>query len=171
MRCFVVAIVGCMVLDTIPWAVLPSDRPKEWLKQITNRAGIWQGEWSLFTPSPSVDFHWLTADISRPDGSSEDWSSPYWQQCDAGQKFYRFREMNYFNRLSLNQYRIAAQDLADYLRRSQPDEDASVVLFLNGLKMVDPPDGELPPPSEIVWLTYSDVIARSESGSEERQTP
>lgn len=171
-RVFVALMFFCMSLDTVPWGILPTDRPKDWLKEITMRTGIWQGQWSMFTPGPVVTNFWMTADLPQPDGSTETWSSPYWLDVGTVEKFYRFRYMNYYARLHLNGNRPAANDFARYLLRTRVDESVQselaaeerpLQLLSNGLDIVMPSDGSLPPPDELTWLTFSNVIGTSES--------
>lgn len=165
-----------MASDVLPWEILPDDRPKERLSAVLNRLGIWQGQWSMFAPNPSVNNYWLTAELQTPDGEKVEWSSPYWPEASTWEKFHGFRSLNYYNRLQLPQYRFAAEDLAAYLRRQMtaehdgalPVDDSNgaaqhhLRLFANGLRMVYPTDSSLPPPEEITWVTYSEVIAHSE---------
>ncbi|MCR9292350.1 MAG: hypothetical protein NXI32_06495 [bacterium] len=162
-RWFVIAFVGVMILDVLPWGILPSDRPKELLCAVTNRGGLWQSQWTMFTPRPSVNHYWLTADVFDASGQAlESWSSPYWPSASLSEKFLKFRYMNYYNRLCLPKNQIATRDFAEYLSRTLGTQDGQqnpqpvhVELQLNNVQMVPPSDGSLPAAEEINWVVQS----------------
>lgn len=161
---FVIALVPLLVIDTLPWAAWRAEKPKRFVQQITMRLGLWQGEWSLFAPNPSVNNYWLTADAKNSRGEEFQWMTPYWPTVGAVEKFRQFRYLNYYNRLNLLQNRIANQDLAEYLSHTLGDapttgEQLSVQLYLNGVNLVPPPPGEMPAPEELAWVTFSEAVA------------
>lgn len=173
-----------MALDAVPWGVMPSDRPKEMLGEFTNRAGIWQGQWMMFAPNPSVNNYWLTADVYNSDGTPQMWSSPYWANAGTVEKFRRFRFLNYYNRLQLPQHQHAAEDFTQFLSHSALGEPGllneylegglvlperwgeaephRVVLYANGLRMHSPEDDSMPLKDDITWITFSESIARTQ---------
>ena len=167
------ALVGMMVMDVLPWRLIPGDTPKSWNRALTTGIGVWQGQWKMFAPTPSVHKRWFTAEITHPGVAGQSWSSPYWGETGGWQKFYLFRHMNYFERLHSLRNRGAAEDFAYYLARTRRPHGESamgegdgtrVVLVSNGLKLVMPQDGRLPSKEEITWITFSDVVADVEQG-------
>lgn len=167
-RVFFLALVSIMFVDVFPWGKLSSKAPIQWVHKFVNAAGIWQGQWQMFAPKPSVNNYWMSAQITDSAGQSTDWTSPYWPTIGAWEKFYRFRYMNYYNRISTPLHRHCTPDFARYLAREaaaangdSPD-DYFVNLYANGLNMVDPVDRALPPPEEITWITFSELAARSD---------
>lgn len=178
-RLFVLCLVSILLLDVCPWGVLPSDRPKELLNALTYRAGIWQGQWVMFTPRPSVNHYWLTAGVYDAQGNRlEDWSSPYWPTVPSWEKFLRFRHLNYFNRVSLPKNQLATTDLAEYLSRTVGPVDSNghpervrVELHSNNVEMVPLEKGPFPPPEEVVWVTQSKWLATVDPNAEESELP
>lgn len=188
-RAFFLLFVFGASIDVTPWGWFPTDRPKHWVAAAMSSIGLSQGQWSMFTPTPSVNNMWLTADFEakkspNSNAPDEQWSSPYWMTIGGWEKFHRFRHMNYYNRIQLLQNRAAADDFADFLRRHGPpptpmasasypvesypieshpteNEYASVKLFTNGVRIMLDDTDSLPSPDEILWITYSDPIARS----------
>lgn len=165
-RWLVAVLVAVMVLDVIPWGLLPDDRPKEWLNTLIGRAGMWQSQWTMFTPRPQVNHFWMTANIQDASGQRlDDYSSPYWPTVGSWEKFVDFRYVNFFNRLSLPKNRIATHDFAEYLSRSlgagegrDPPAPVRVELYLNNVQMDPLSDGELPPKEEIGWIMQSQLL-------------
>lgn len=158
------------MLDATPHQVLPSERPKQWLNEFTNRTGLWQGVWSMFTPRPVVGNYWFTADIQYDDGRSEEWSSPYWPTESGWTKFQSFRHVNFYNRLNLQRNRPAIPDFANYLLRSaanasdkgsQPagSQPVALTLYANSYCLIYPEDGAILDPEELTWVTQSKQIA------------
>ncbi len=157
-----------LAVETSPWGLGDWDRIKQPLSDALNACGLWQGQWGMFAPNPSVNNWWLTADIET-DAGRESWSSPFWMEVPTIEKFRRFRYLNYYNRIQLIQYRIAAVDFARFLLRNRmvnayearPRQQPArrVWLYTNGLELVPPSDGTLPPRNEIVWVSFSRLIA------------
>jgi hypothetical protein len=152
-----------MVLDVLPWDAFPSDRPKELISELTNGSGLWQGQWTMFSPRPAVNHYWFTATAYGPEGSEvEQWSSPYWPNESTFRKFFEFRFLNYYNRLALPKHRIATRDFAEFLSRSFANEQGEpgvealrLELYLNNVEMVPLEVGQFPPKEEVGWVVQS----------------
>ena len=174
----VACLVAVMVLDVLPWGLLPDDRPKQWLNPLIGRAGMWQSQWTMFTPRPQVNHFWMTANVQDADGQSlEDYSSPYWPTVGTWEKFVGFRYVNYFNRLSLPKNRVATRDFAEYLSRTlgprnvdEPAEPVRIELYLNNVQMDPPSDGKLPPKDEIGWIMQSQLLETVDPFAAEPET-
>lgn len=167
-RAFFISLVAVLIADVFPWGKLSSTAPICWVYKFVNAAGIWQGQWQMFAPKPTVNDYWLTAQITDSAGDSSDWTSPYWPTTGTWEKFYRFRYMNYYNRISTPLHRHCTPDFANYLAyeaaatRGDVADGYSVSLYSNGLKMVDPVDGVFLPPDEVIRIAYSELAARSD---------
>lgn len=165
-RAVFIAICAVAIVDVAPWGSLSTSPPIFATKELANATGIWQGQWHMFAPNPGVNHYWLSAEIVGPDGTREDWMSPYWPGISAWEKFLNFRSLNYYNRLCTRGYRHAAEDLADFLVRQKAaelgtsPEKISIKLYANGLSMADPPAGEMPPVDDITWVTFSELAAK-----------
>jgi hypothetical protein len=150
---FFLILTGLMVADVIPSEHLPLPQFKRALTMLLSRVGLWQGQWSMFAPDPVINNAWLEADLRDREGRQTHWSSPYWAEVDAWGKFRRFREINYFNRLPLDQHRPALSDFADWLRRHAPDPEAirRVEIQRRELTYLPGPPGTLPTRDNITW--------------------
>lgn len=170
-RVFVLVLAAAWTLDALPQDV-PGKAPLRPIAvTILRPLGLETGPWSMFAPDPTVDNAWLTAtraDTASPNNLSfaaaipePIWSSPQWADVPAWEKFYRFRHLNYSNRIRLPANRAAARDLARYLDRQYPAEDPEAVLQLtaDGLRLVPPYDGGIPKPEEATWMLYSEPLA------------
>lgn len=116
-RCLVVLfLVGC-VIDGLPhewkWGAIP----KACVDPIWQRLGLWQGQWSMFTPHPVLNNGWTEVEWVDTDQNRHVWSSPDWKAASGWEKFYRFRHVNYFNRLDGRP--AADEGLLDYIVREE----------------------------------------------------
>lgn len=183
-RCFVALALMVIVIDTAPrWRFL---KPlHDLLHPALNAIGLWQGTWPLFAPNPVINNGWMSVDfyangdaspLLAPDGKPQIWNSPFWSEFDAWDKFYRFRHVNYFNRIPY-QMQIAIDDLTDYVARAKLGSDFHYVesdplvgpnnsppielrLSLTRLQIVLPDDGSLPSPEETTWMSVSSILAK-----------
>lgn len=150
-------------VDVVPWGELPNDETKQFVAQTMHRVGLATGPWTMFAPNPIADNLWLSATIASETPTVSEWHSPEWGTVGAAEKFLRFRSLNYYDRISLDGYRLAAEDFADYLSRSEMSEDGvqpSVVLSTNGLKVVLPSEGGVPSRDDVIRMLHSQTIVR-----------
>lgn len=175
-RLFFVVVVCVIVADVLPPSVYPIQAPKRWLRTGLTYAGLWQGQWAMFSPNPSINNTWLSAEYVNDSGELVTWNSPYWASVGTWEKFYRFRYLNFYSRLQLNHNAVAAGDFAQFLRRSGAGQESAetagdyeadpsgtlpkgeVRLFVSGLRLVIPEDGSLPPRDEALWVSFSEVL-------------
>lgn len=77
----------CYTQDWLRWRMAPA----------VNFLGLQQGYWSVFTPTvdrgSSLRIHMR---FLLKDGAEVEWESPDWRKASAFEKFYRFREINYY---------------------------------------------------------------------------
>ncbi len=141
-------------------------QPKSMLSEVLKRIGLAQGEWVLFAPNPDVDNGWLSAEIINTNQQSHQWLSPIWDQHSVWNKFYRFRHMNFYNRLANSRNLSAWDEFADFLvrqyRQQNPQEIVrQVSLFRNSMKMLPlPGDITMPTPDDITWMTSNEFLTR-----------
>ena len=182
-RGFVLMAIIAIAIDTAPeWKFV---KPlQEYLRPILSYAGLWQGDWALFAPNPTVNNGWLSAEFYvqglpklASNGKPQSWNSPIWSSFSAWTKFYRFRHINYFNRVAYRGKNVI-DDLADFIARTElgPEfhftaansvdsvntDDAHAIelrLFKNRLELVLPDDGSLPSPEETIWMSLSSNLA------------
>ncbi len=186
-RCFVALFLLAIAIDTFPkcdW-VFPIQKR---VGPVLNYTGLWQGDWPLFAPNPVINNGWVSAEFYRDDSSTPlqsadgkplSWSSPVWSECTSWDKFYRFRHVNYFNRIPIRSQNMI-NDLADYVAREKLGPDYRLVepvssdspsttlqakeaielrLTKNALRIVLPDDGTLPPPDETTWIYVGSSLA------------
>lgn len=189
-RWFVGAALVAIAVDTAPAFRFISPL-QSFLRPALDLTGLWQGEWPLFAPNPIVNNGWISAEFfqqgnSAPllasDGKPLSWNSPIWSECNFVEKFYRFRHVNYFNRVAFRGQNVL-DDLSDYVARKElgpefrfvetiPNEGEpegepnqgntraiELRLSKNGLNIALPEDGNLPPPEEITWVYVGSGLA------------
>ncbi len=182
-RCFLLLALIVIAIDTAPgWKFV---KPlQQYLRPTLSYAGLWQGDWPLFAPNPTINNCWLSAEFYfqgvpklASNGKPQSWNSPVWSSTNSWKKFYRFRHINYFNRVVYRGNNVV-NDLADYVARMElgPDchfaetitvdgvhaqeaETVELRLSLNRLQLVMPDDGSLPSPEETTWMSLSSNLA------------
>jgi hypothetical protein len=177
-RCFALIALLTIMIDTAPRSSVTSPL-QDRLRPALNVIGLWQGEWPLFAPNPTINNGWLSAEfypvggklpLMEPNGKPLSWNSPIWSEYSAWSKFYRFRHVNYFTRV---QYRgkDPLDDLSDFIARkmlgpeyhfvetrtnpaSSEDDPSSVELRLSksAVQIIMPEDGSLPARDEATWI-------------------
>jgi len=158
-RIFFVIVIAVMSLDVTPPSCPGMSRPKRWLSAFLNRVGLWQGQWVMFSPNPVLNNAYLTAEIDDKDGNRTYWDSPDWKHVSNWEKFYRFRDMNYYNRIYLPQNLLATNDFADYLARtSSKSPVARLKLVRTPMTMVVPETGTLPKRDDTIWISSSNFL-------------
>jgi hypothetical protein len=123
-RGFVVLFAACVAFDTFP-NTFDRIRPvKNGFNSALGGLGLSQGDWPLFAPNPVLNNGRIVAEVYDSANHRATWSSPDWARCTAWEKFYRFRSMNYFQRVGRNQK--ACSDLADYLQHAIPIQEQAI---------------------------------------------
>lgn len=113
-----------IAIDTMPTNISFMQPLKNVVFPILGSIGLAQGDWPLFAPNPVLKNGSIVAEVCDRSGQQGTWSSPDWARTTPWEKFYRFRHMNYYQRVGLNHY--AAMDLADYLHRAIPTKEHAV---------------------------------------------
>lgn len=188
-RIFITVALVMMAIDTCPSEWPGARKLKSWVSPVLNLLGLWQGEWPLFAPNPVINNAWLTAEFYEAQNENsgqfqtpiKTWNSPFWFKHGPGEKFYRFRHVNYFNRLPYSHLQ-KIEDFGDYITRKhfgtnyhptlQVQDKGSVTnlsvdqksnaivlkLFGNRLNIAMPDDGTLPTREEIVWVSVGENL-------------
>jgi len=179
---FVFSFAVAIAIDTFPeaWAVrFPIRRH---VHHVLTCLGLQQGDWPLFAPNPRISDGLLVGEIQDANGNNGIWTSSDWSKVSAFEKFYRFRHLNYSQRVGRNF--DASNDLADYLQRSIPDREGAIpgirwtednepvisspiappirqISLYHRLRQFHiAPDEPLPAKSEIVWIQRSTFLVR-----------
>lgn len=158
-RIFFIVTVVVIVADIIPPNWPGASRPKQWLSSFLNRVGLWQGQWMMFTPNPMINNAYLTAEIENEDGTKVFWDSPDWKFAVSWKKFYRFRHMNFYNRIYLPGSSSATNDFADYLARTVSNSTVrKLTLVRVPMTMVIPEAGSFPRRDDTIWISSSNFV-------------
>jgi len=113
-----------IAIDTMPSNLTFVQPIKNHVFPILGALGLAQGDWPLFAPNPVLKNGNIIAEVSDVKHQQGTWSSPDWARASPWEKFYRFRHMNYYQRVGSNHY--AASDLADYLSRAIPSKEHAI---------------------------------------------
>ncbi|MBM3964224.1 MAG: hypothetical protein FJ308_04035 [Planctomycetes bacterium] len=123
-RSAVMLAVVLIAIDTAPSNLTFMQPIKSYVFPTLGALGLAQGDWPLFAPDPVLKNGNIIAEVSDGNHQQGTWSSPDWARATPWEKFYRFRHMNYYQRVGLNHY--AASDLADYLSRAIPSQEHAI---------------------------------------------
>lgn len=126
----------------------------------------------------------IVGDILDDHGNTAIWSSTDWSKATVWEKFYRFRHLNYTQRVIQNS--DSSKDLADYLQRSIPEREKvmpgirwsddddplisnpiqppirQIALYHHLQRIILSQDEPLPRQSEILWGQKSTFLVRRE---------
>ncbi len=132
-RFFFVTFVVILAIDIAPATWKWLQPAKQTLSPLLCRAGLWQGQWTLFAPKPTLNNAWLSAEVYRPDGTQEQiWNSAYWAKASGWERFVGFRRMNYAIRMAAVNPSVS-NELSDYLARQLISPTARPVAELPGV--------------------------------------
>jgi len=173
-----------IAIDTLPTAYAPFVPFKFEVNNRLRCFGLSQGDWPLFAPNPEITNGVVIAELVDHKKNTHSWSSIDWSQASIWEKFYRFRHMNYLQRVGHNL--VAYEDLADYTKRKLPEQrdlannsvwfpvvqfietsplEPPIVeskLFRFEQRMVMPEDNTLPKQADTIWSTYSKFLTKRE---------
>ena len=158
-RLFFCSAVVVIFLDIIPPSWPMFSQPKQWLSNVLNRVGLWQGQWSMFAPDPILNNAYLSAEFEDNQGNKTYWDSPDWKKTGNLEKFYGFRHLNFFNRIYLDQNNRALKDFADFLVRTEGRPTVrSVKFFRTSMSILAADDGNMPARGNTTWLSRTDFL-------------
>lgn len=154
-RLFAVSVISAIFIDTIPSFVTFVDPIQKPLNHALCFFGLAQGDWPLFAPNPVLNNGTVVAEVVDNHDQFFRWSSPEWSQKHVTEKFLRFREMNYFQRLL--SYSIAREDFTDYLFRAIPDKEPIAPMLPFGLEEQSVEKVQLQKPLKQITLYHADA--------------
>lgn len=112
----IASLLALMLLQTMPGV-------PEWLgwrpRAIADATGLWQFNWSMFTPDPDNENQRLRATITYHDGQTIEWQSPMWHEQSAWQRFVGHRHSEFFDQLYSPFNGPALPGFARWLAQSQ----------------------------------------------------
>jgi hypothetical protein len=136
----------------------------------------------MFAPDPGMSITRVSAEYSRVDGQTVAWDSPSWRTFSTAERFRRFREINYFDRLLKPQNVMAFGDFGSYLLRGEETSGPQTVrrlgetresrsarsdaldfgtvqFFKQSRRLIPPDDGSFPTVDEATWMSSSEPIS------------
>ena len=160
-RSFFAIACALITIDTIPKEWFPVTNFQDFIHRALDRTGLSQGSWPLFAPNPVLNNGVLIAEATDNNSQTATWSSIDWTQANAWEKFYRFRHMNYLQRLPNNA--LAAGDFAHYLLLAIPDRETAIpnVRWSEDNQMLEP-QPITPPLQEVRLYHYRDRMSLPE---------
>lgn len=114
-------LVAGILIETIPSFLVTGGKVRSVVNKVHQILGISQGDWPLFAPNPSLTNGMVVAEVEDSQNQLFVWSSRNWSESSVWEKFYRFRHMNYHQRVVNNI--DACNDLADYLLHAIPSKE------------------------------------------------
>jgi hypothetical protein len=113
---FLVALLFLFVVDALP----VEERYRAAVDPILDVSGLWQEQWRLFAPEVDKVNTRVSAEVLFADGATASWRSPDWPSLGVWQRFTKFRQMEYFDSVRLDENRGAWPPLARYLAKTVP---------------------------------------------------
>lgn len=146
-----------VLIDTIPESYTWVRGAKAWIHPVLVGLGLSQGDWPLFAPNPVLNNGVIVAELTDGNGNPATWTSTDWGRASVWTKFYRFRHMNYHQRLTNTH--LAAVDFAKYLLKSVPYTEPAVgsIRWSSDNQMLEPAEIE-PPIQEVRLYQYRNTI-------------
>ena len=158
--CFL-AFVILSAIDSVPFGAFRNQQWKHQPARFMRHLGIATGPWMMFTPDPVCNTVWISATIDHDDKPSTEWTSPAWGDVGGIEKFIRFRELNYCNRVVQPGAEEAAEDFARYLSRSAAtpaEPNPRVTLYAGELKLIPPSNGGIPKRDEVIRVLQNRMM-------------
>jgi hypothetical protein len=146
---FIAVVVLLMLGDGIPVLSSAQGRLKTALKPVLDATALWQGSWRLFAPDVDRVNVAVSAEVYFADGTSVTWRSPDWSTLSFRERFTRYREGRYADKVRLDANRGAWPGLADYAARTNPHpkDPAARPILIRLIRHW----AEIPPPSGAEW--------------------
>jgi hypothetical protein len=160
-NCFLVGWLAVLAIDAAP-EISPGHKAlKDRLDPFLDVTGLWQGGWGLFAPQPDKVNIRIHADVTFSDGREVAWHSPDWRSLSAWQRFLRFREAEFVDKVRLDEHVNIWPTFADYLCEQIPHPEkpslkpTKIVLTQEWVK--------IPPPNPVNARKFPEVPAMENS--------
>lgn len=160
---FVVVVAVVTAFDIYPPEFFAWPKLKQRFNQALSLVGVEQSQWRLFAPDPALHAWWFEAEIDDGAEPPSQWVSPQWPLLSNWDKFYRFRELNYYDRLGQTPNEAAIADFSDWIRQQQlaPEKVRTITIYKIEKIMLSNP-AEFPTADETMWAFSRMRIARTE---------
>ncbi len=165
-RWFVVVVSAVMAFDVYPSEFFAWPDLKRKFNQSLSLVGLEQSQWRLFAPDPGLHAWWFEAEIDFHTEPSIKWVSPQWPLETNWAKFYRFRELNYYDRLGQTPNEEALNDFTHWIRQQQvaPEKVSKITVYKIEKVLLSSSTG-FPTPDETMWTFSRLRVAHREYGS------
>ena len=88
-----------MLVEALPVTTAVHRNLDQGIDPFVDATGLWQFPWELFAPEVKKVRVRISAEFTYADGATMTWKSPDWKKRSVANKFRRFREMNFYERL------------------------------------------------------------------------
>ena len=119
-RLFIVGFLALAVIDALPVTGAFHQRAKNAIDPFLDATGLWQESWQLFAPEVDKVNVRVSAELVLDDGSTLSFRSPDWHLMPAWKRFLKFRHMEYFDNIRIDDNRAGWDGLASFLARTTP---------------------------------------------------
>ena len=156
-NCFLIAFLLVMAIDSAPWVGTWHGELKQKLDPYLDATGLWQGGWALFAPTPDMNNASVSAELNFADGEQVIYRSPEWRKLSAWERFVRFREAEFIDKIRSDANYCVLPSYSEYLHRtiSHPtgkDLKATEVIVSRHFVDIGPPNSfsitQFPDPPE-----------------------
>ncbi len=163
---FVAIVTSVMAFDVYPPEYFAWPDLKQKFNQSLSFVGLEQSQWRLFAPDPGLHAWWFEAEIDNGNEPPSRWVSPQWPKETNWSKFYRFRELNYYDRLGQTPNEAALEDFTQWIQQQQvaPEKVRSITVYKVEKVMLSDSAG-FPTPDETLWTFSRLRVAHREYGS------
>lgn len=157
---FIAAVVALMLLDSLPQS---PEALQLAIQPVIRRAGLQQGPWSMFAPTPDRLNHRFQAEITYRDGQRATWQTPDWRSQSLWQRWIGHRHQEFGEMIQMQEGAPAqeawARHLARSLRPDFPDADRGAAVRLTYQ------EAEVPPASQKPWTTWREPPQGGDAGT------
>ncbi len=107
-----------MLIDAVPQYTQLHGELKKTIDPVLD-AGLWQGSWDLFAPTPDHVNTRIGAHFNWADGSQTTWLQPDWHEMSAWEKMRNFRIMAHYDGIWLLGNSLARAPFCEYLAKHE----------------------------------------------------
>lgn len=111
---FLVVLLSCLLIDGLPSYSRWQTNLKEAIDPLLDVSGLWQGTWDLFAPEIDRQNNWIVVTGVTTDSALVTWRSPDWADIPWYSRFWRIREMEFFDRIRSEANQAAWASFARY---------------------------------------------------------
>lgn len=116
--CLLAIFIAIITIDAAPPFSKSFGRVKDAIDPLVDVTGLWQGSWQLFAPDVDKVNSRVSAQILFSDGKTVVWKSPDWANMLPLQRFFRFREAEFYDNIRFDSNSGGWPSFAEYLART-----------------------------------------------------